>query len=68
MLIDSPLSAINMAPGGNRSAQSDGALRSFYSTAANSDWAFRQKVWAVIGCATMSWGAVFGCAALVLAA
>lgn len=68
MLIDNSLTADDLSPMRNRSAPSENALRSFYSTAPRSDWAFPRKVWTVIGCATVSWGAVFGCAALVLAA
>lgn len=53
--------------GSNMSATSGNgtaAIRAFYSQAPSRDWALQRKVWTVIGSAVISWGAIFGCAAL----
>jgi hypothetical protein len=64
MFVDSSLSKDDLLSAASNRRLDRAALRSFYSTAPAVDWALPRKVWTVIGCASVSWGAVFGFAAL----
>lgn len=44
------------------------ALRTFYSKAPERDWSLPRKIWTVIGSAVLSWGLIFGGAALLISA
>lgn len=68
MLTNNATAEADLAQARIRTLPGDAALRALYCAAPQSDWALSRKVWTVIGCASASWVAVFGCAALVLGA